>query len=127
MAAGRIRFPLAGKVPRARADKYLGASQDRKAHVTRDRAGDEFGLSRSHRPEDFAERRLATRQDLPERSLGLDFSIRLARTSDRERKVFLNISSAGLLGRAPIWQLPPIWSAPRMPVRLRSRPENFRS
>jgi len=34
-----------------------------------------FGLSRSHRPEDFAERRLATRQDLPERSLGLDFFI----------------------------------------------------
>jgi hypothetical protein len=99
MAAGRIRFPLAGKVPRARADKYLGASQDRKAHVTRDRAGDEFGLSRSHRPEDFAERRLATRQDLPERSLGLDFSIPLARTSDRERVALLNISSAGLAGR----------------------------
>jgi hypothetical protein len=39
---------------------------------------------------------LATRQDLPERSLGLDFSIPLARTSDRERKVFLNIFSAGL-------------------------------
>jgi hypothetical protein len=34
----------------------------------------------------------------------LDFSNPLARTSDRERKVFLNISSAGLVGRAPLWQ-----------------------
>ena len=30
MAAGRIRFPP-GKVPRARADKYLGAGQDSKS------------------------------------------------------------------------------------------------